>query len=257
MIDWNDAFDNSSYVPGADGLADRWANEARDWRAKVPFREIVYGTRPRNRIDLFSPKREARGVVVFVHGGYWQMLDKTYWSHLAAGAFARGWAFAVVGYTLTPDIRISEIVKEIEAAVKATANEVDGPVRLIGHSAGGHLVARLACSDGPLPERIDRVVPISGIHDLRPLLLTEMNTVLRLDQEEARAQSPALLDKREGLNVICWVGANERPELVRQTRLLSAAWGIPNVFDAGQDHFSVIEQLADPHSPLISALLED
>lgn len=257
MIDWNDAFDNSSYVPGSGNLADRWAVDARNWRAQHTCQEIVYGARPRNRIDLFHPEGAAKGLVVFVHGGYWQMLDKSFWSHFAMAPNARGWVFAVVGYTLAPEVRISEIVNEVGAAVEAAANEVAGPVRLIGHSAGGHLVARLACSDGPLPDRLDRVLPVSGIHDLRPLLLTRMNDVLRLDREEAREQSPALLDKRSGLDVICWAGANERPELVRQTRLLSEAWGVPNMFDPGHDHFSVIEQLADPHSPLNSALLED
>ncbi|MEX0316416.1 MAG: alpha/beta hydrolase [Ruegeria sp.] len=257
MIDWDDAFDNSGYVPGSDELPARWAAEAATWREQGGEFDIAYGDAPRNRLDLFRPEGEARGLVVFIHGGYWQMLDKSYWSHFAAGPLSQGWALAIPSYTLAPEARLSRIVDEVRAAIEEAARHVAGPIRLVGHSAGGHLVARMACADGPLPNRVEKVVAVSGIHDLRPLLHTEMSQTLRLDAAEAAAQSPALLSRREGVQVTCWVGANERPELVRQTRVLSEAWQVPNVFDPGHDHFSVVEELGRPGSALLTELLED
>ena len=44
---------------------------------------------------------------MFVHGGYWLRFDRDMWSHLAAGAVARGWACAIPSYTLAPEARIS------------------------------------------------------------------------------------------------------------------------------------------------------
>lgn len=258
MIDWDDAFDNSSYVPGSGRLASLWAARAAECRAEFGGElDLPYGDNPRNRLDLFRPGEKAKGLVVFVHGGYWQKFDKSYWSHLAAGPLAAGWAMAIPSYTLAPEARLTRIAAEIRAATEEAARHVSGPVRLAGHSAGGHLVARMACTDGPLPERVDRVISISGIHDLRPLLATRMNAALHLDAAEAAAQSPALLPRRPGLSMTCWVGANERPELVRQTRLLSEAWGVPNVFAPGHEHFSVVEELGRPGSALLNELLKD
>ncbi|MEO1612352.1 MAG: alpha/beta hydrolase, partial [Pseudomonadota bacterium] len=187
----------------------------------------------------------------------------SYWSHLAAGPLARGWAVALPSYTLAPAARISEITREIGAAIEVAAARVEGPIRLTGHSAGGHLASRMVCEDAPLaPEvaaRVERVVSISGLHDLRPLLKTEMNADFRLDQAEAAAESPALLAPRPGARVTCWVGADERPEFVRQNALLANVWsGLGADMDAheapGEHHFNVIDGLADPNAPLCKAL---
>jgi arylformamidase len=104
------------------------------------------------------------------------------------------------------------------------------------------------------------VLTISGIHDLSPLLLSEMNAALRLDEGEATAESPARLDPRKDIAIHAVVGAAERPELMRQTRLLAETWGrrgadISDAYLAGEDHFSVIEALADPDSGLVGRLL--
>jgi arylformamidase len=206
MIDWTDAFDNSGYVPGSDALPALWAARAAAFREVVAAEGLAelglpYGPGERNRLDLFRPgSTPPHGLVVFVHGGYWQRMDRSFFSHLAEGARAQGWAVAVPSYTLAPAARISEITQEIAAAIAAAADRVEGPIRLAGHSAGGHLVSRMACEGGPLPEavaaRVDRVLSISGIHDLRPLLLSQMNEVLHLTEQEARAESPALLAPR-------------------------------------------------------------
>ena len=67
------------------------------------------GTAPRNRFDLFLPEDAPKGLVVFVHGGYWVRFDKSYWSHLARGSVEHGYAVAMPSYTLCPQTRISGI----------------------------------------------------------------------------------------------------------------------------------------------------
>jgi acetyl esterase/lipase len=192
---------------------------------------------------------------VFVHGGYWMAFDKSTWSHLARGALARGWAVAIPSYTLAPEARLSEITREIAAAVTFAAAEVGGGLRLAGHSAGGHLVTRMLCEDAPPLPRLSQVISISGLHDLRPLLATEMNEKLQLDDAAAAAESAALRKPIAGARVVCWVGADERPEFVRQTDLLANIWtglGAETraVHASGKHHFNVIEDLADPESEL-------
>src|SRR5690606_27071416 len=105
------------------------------------------------------------------------------------------------------------ITREIAAAVGAAAALVPGPVAVTGHSAGGHLAARMACEDVALPVhgRITACVPVSPLADLRPLVATSMNADLRLDPASAGAESPLLRRPRPGIPVTVWVGGAERP----------------------------------------------
>lgn len=268
IADWDDAYANAAHIPGGEAYPARWAAAAAAFRASVGGdrrREgLAYGAHPRERLDLFLPEGRAAGLVVFVHGGYWMRFGRQDWSHLAAGALAAGWAAALPSYPLAPEARIAAITRAVAAAVTQLGAAVPGPIRLAGHSAGGHLATRLVCAGGPLPEavaaRIARVLTISGVHDLRPLMRLELNRTLRLDPAEAAAESPALLVPREGVRVHAWAGDGERPEFVRQTTLLANVWTglgaeMAQTIAPGRHHFDVIAPLAEPGSDLVAALL--
>jgi len=269
--DWDDAYANGPHIPGASDYPPRWATSAAAFRESMTAAgraelDLPYGPAARERFDLFRPEGEPRGLAVFVHGGYWMAFDKSSWSHLAAGALARGWAVALPSYTLCPEARIAGITLQIGRAIAAAAKRVAGPLVLSGHSAGGHLVTRMACRDGPLAEplrgRLARVVSISGLHDLRPLLRTRMNDTLRMDPAEAAAESAALGSPLDGMSLCCWVGEAERPEFRRQNALLANIWtGLGARTEAveapGRHHFDVIEDLADPASALVEAWVGD
>lgn len=266
IADWDDAYANAPHIPGGADWPARWEADAAAFRAGTPPETLPYGPHPRERIDLFLPDGDAHGLVVFVHGGYWRAFDRHIWSHLAAGPLARGWAVAMPGYVLAPEARVSAITRAIARAIAVAAGAVRGPLRLAGHSAGGHLVTRQLCTDSPLApaaaERIGGVVSISGVHDLRPLLRTAINDDLRLDPADAAAESPALLEPRAGARVHAWVGDLERPEFVRQTTLIANIWtglgaDTAQTIWPGRHHFNVVEDLADPASPLVTAVLGD
>ena len=122
------------------------------------------------------------------------------------------------------------------------------------------MVSRLICKDvldQQTLSRIEKAVSVSGVHDLRPLLHTKMNQTLDLTAAQVDTESSVFLSP-EDIPFTCWVGRHERPEFLRQNRLLQEAWSgqatltqpIDAVYDKGHDHFSVIEQLADSNSPL-------
>jgi acetyl esterase/lipase len=266
MRDWDDAYANSAHVPGSDKLPALWAARAATYRAALKtFRpDIAYGPSERQRLDLILPDGDAKGLVVFVHGGYWMRFDKSFWTDLAEGARQHGFAVALPSYTLTPAARISGITAEIAAAIAAAATEVSGPIRLAGHSAGGHLVTRMLCDDGGLDagvyDRIVSTMSISGLHDLRPLLKTRMNDTLRMTMEEATCESAALHRPRGTMPLTAWVGGAERPEFIRQSELMANIWtgfDVPTrlVVEPRHHHFSVIDGLTDPSSPITRSLL--
>jgi arylformamidase len=271
ISDWNDAYANGPNIAGGERWPAAWVQPAQAYRDQLQGSgratlDIGYGERPRNRFDFFLPEAKPKGLVVFVHGGFWRALDKSFWSHLARGSVESGYSVAMPSYTLCPAVRIADITREIAAAVAQAAAMVEGPLFLTGHSAGGHLVTRMISATSPLPEavraRIRNTVSISGVHDLRPMLKTAMNADLRIDDAEAQTESPALLQPLPGARVTCWVGSAERPEFVRQNALLANIWiGLGaqtcTIEEPGRHHFDVIDGLADQNHPIVRTLLAD
>lgn len=262
ISDWNDAYQNGAYIPEAETFLPKWEAAAAKFRELHSPRKIRYGDHPRQIIDLFVPENP-KGLAVFIHGGYWHSMDRSQWSHLAAGALKRGRAVALPGYVLCPEASIAEITTQIATAVDTAARHVDGPIHLTGHSAGGHLASRMACDDVDLAcaTRIHNIVSISGVHDLRPLLNTDMNVDLKLTHRSAIAESPVFNSPRADTNLTCWVGADERPEFLRQNNLLANIWtgcgaNTRVVQEMGHNHFTVVDGLMHPDSPLINAVLD-
>lgn len=265
MIDWTDAFDNSAYVEGSDQLPEQWAARAALARGTIAHQsDVRYGSGERETLDVFNPSTTSHGLVVFVHGGYWQRMDKSIFSHLASGCIAHGWTVAMVGYPLAPQVSIAEITSSVANAIACAATMIEGPVRLVGHSAGGHLVSRMACVNSPLQsaiqQRLARVVSVSGIHDLRPLTYADMNQTLQLTESTAADESPVLSKALDLLPVSFWVGAQERPELIRQTRLIAEAWEqqgaiVSSYYEPDKNHFNVIDSLQDKEGALTAEVL--
>ena len=269
ITDWDDAYANGDHIADAGSFPGMWAEQSSRFRDALiaggrAELDVPYGAADREKYDLFLPVGAPKGLVAFVHGGYWKAFDKSSWSHLANGAVARGWAVCLPSYTLAPDARLSRITRQVAGAINHVAGRISGPIHLTGHSAGGHLVSRMVSNTSPLAPgvlaRVENTVSISGLHDLRPLLNTSMNDVLGLDEEEAATESAALLKPALPCSITCWVGADERPEFVRQNDLLANIWtglgaSTRSVHAPDKHHFDVIADLADPESDLTACLL--
>ncbi|MFD2741037.1 alpha/beta hydrolase [Sulfitobacter aestuarii] len=257
----DDAYANAAHIAGAEQYPARWQEQAAAFRARLGFRAelgVAYGEGPRECYDLFQPEGVSRGTVIFVHGGYWKSFDRSSWSHLAAGPLARGWAVAMPSYDLCPEVRISQITRQIARAVESVALRSQGPLALAGHSAGGHLVARMTdpvILAADIRDRIAQVLPISPLGDLTPLLRTSMNETLRLDAAEAEAESPINMAPPHGVNVSIWVGGDERPAFLEQAAHFAKVWGAQHMVVEGRHHFDVIDALQDPDSTMVKALL--
>ena len=264
MTDWDDAFNNMGHVAGSDALPGLWSADAAKYRAALMVEtDIAYGPGARHVYDLVEPEGPPKGLVVFVHGGFWMRLSKDFWTHYAEGARAVGWAVAIPSYTLAPAARLAKITQEIASAITAAAARVAGPICLVGHSAGGHLVTRQISATSPLPgvvlQRLQHTISISGLHDLRPLMRTQMNAILQIDDAEATSESVALLRPGAHARTTAWVGGNERPEFIRQSRLLHLMWSgldaeTSLTVEGEHDHFSILEALRTPDSALVAKI---
>jgi pimeloyl-ACP methyl ester carboxylesterase len=140
---------------------------------------------------------------------------------------------------------------------------LDDPIALCGfpgHSAGGHIAIELALSQWPARLKngrpIERVIALSGVFDLRPLLSTPLNGNLQLSPEEAYLRSPLFRASAVSIPTLFVVGADETRAFKRQSEDMCLAWrDAGNVADhmvvANADHFSLLKQLSGPRSSVL------
>lgn len=258
-VDYEVEYNNRARVPENPAIIAGWARDALAYREAHPGRMIPYGASPRHRIDLFSGDGTG-ALVVFIHGGYWQALDGSFFSHLAGGLNAHGIDVAVPSYDLCPSVSVADIVEQMRTAVRELA-KLGRPLVISGHSAGGHLAACMLATDwrtldNSLPEDlVPSAYAISGLFDLRPLVPTSINNALRLDDGSAKAVSPLFWKPPARGTLDAVVGGNESAEYFRQSRIIVDAWGragtvtqFGTVPDA--NHFTAIAPLADAGSPM-------
>jgi arylformamidase len=252
------AYNNSAAVPETAQIMADWERRSDELAAQRPqFLDLRYGPAERNRIDFFAAGSRAP-TLLFIHGGYWQMRQKETFRFLAAGPLAHGISVALVGYTLAPQIRLDGIVAEIRTALAWIAARAESfgadPAQLYlsGWSAGGHLTAMCAADSG-----IKGALAISGIYDLEPVRLCYVNDKLQLDEAEARRNSPLLHLPTTSVPMIVAYGTGELAEMQRQSKEFADAregTGLPGRGAplAGHNHFTILEELADPNGKLTS-----
>jgi arylformamidase len=252
-------YNNRARVPDHPAHIAGWQRDAAAWRATCPRAELdlAYGPGEREKLDLFHPgAAEDAPLAMFIHGGYWKALDRSFASHCARGLNLRGVAVAVPSYDLCPAVPIGRIVAQMRAAAAFLWRRHRRPILAAGHSAGGQLAAMLLATDWPAldptlpPGLVRAALPISGVFELEPLLATSVAEGLNLTSGEARALSPRFLPC-PGRPIHCVVGGAESGEYIRQSRDMAAAWGGSFEALAGADHFTVIAPLAEAESPLV------
>jgi len=259
-MELDDAYANAAYIEDSDGFADRLVAASAAFVADLGGRAqmgLSYGDGERLAYDLFLPEGTPKGTVFFIHGGYWLKFDRSYFSHLAAGAVAQGWAVAMPSYDLCPDVTIAEITRQIALALDVVAARTKGPIAVTGHSAGGHLSARMldkALVSQAVADRITAVVPISPLSDLREMMKTSMNDDFGMDEAAAIAESPIFMTDRYSAKVKIWVGSDERPAFLDQAQWLADAWEAGQFIASGENHFSVIDALCDSDSEMVQTL---
>jgi arylformamidase len=264
-VDYEVEYNNRARVPENPAIMAGWVRDSAAWREtnRSSWRVISYGAGERHKIDFFEGGG-AGPIVVFIHGGYWQALDGSVFSHFAAGLNAHGIDVAIPSYDLCPAVSIHGIIGQMRAASCELA-KLGRPLVVSGHSAGGHLAACMLATDWraldpALPgDLVTAAYAISGLFDLRPLVSTSINNALKLDDASARAASPVFWKAPARGTIDAVVGGSESAEYFRQSHLIVDAWGAAGLatrFGTVPDanHFTAIAPLADSGSPMVSRL---
>jgi len=272
-MDYEVEYNNRARVPEHMEIFARWSREAENYRADMlkagrAQLGLSYGDTPRQCIDLFLPKAgEAAPFALFVHGGWWRSLDMSMFSQMARGLNAGGVSVAVVGYDLCPNVAVADIIEQIRRACAFLWQRSGRRLLLVGHSAGGHLAAAMVATDWAslYPKAPADLAPagyaVSGVFDLTPLVGISVNQDLRLTADGARQVSPLFWPVKSGRSFDGVAGGLESSEFLRQSQGLAQAWrqsGAQTRYEeiAGTNHFTVIDALADPQSPMTARVVE-
>ena len=168
-------------------------------------RDIAYGELPRQKLDLytsaaFTKDVPPKGVVVFVHGGYWDSGDKSEYPFIADSLTEAGFMTVIVNYRLVPDITFPSYAEDVALAVKWVFDNVanyggdPNKVFLIGHSAGAHIAALVAYDESYLEAlgsstKLAGFVGLAGPYDFLPLAPDDVRSEAALGPEAAWAQT--------------------------------------------------------------------
>ncbi|XP_034233700.1 kynurenine formamidase isoform X1 [Thrips palmi] len=211
-------------------------------RASVPYRTLRYGDGPREAMFEFggdSLPNEAP-IYVYIHGGYWQHLNKEMSCYPVQPLFDAGIRVMIVGYDLAPEANMTQIVEEVKRAGKVIMSRAEdlgsSGVWFSGFSAGGHLTGVLLTSGwmDSLPlkqiQLIRGFLPISGIFDLKPIVHTYINGPLQMNEEEAERHSPISMMASQNYNIkiIVIFGQHDSPAFQAQSRDLFRNYAATN-----------------------------
>ena len=254
------------HTPSAPDTIARYTARSRDVAARFQcVRDLSYGDDPKERLDLVLPAAEPKAapVLLFVHGGQWQLLSKDDSLFPAPPFVERGVIFAAMSFGSVADVPLETLVTRTRKALSWLIANVSlyggdsGQVVVIGHSSGAHLAAMMAVTAA---SALKGVVLVSGLYDLEPVRLSYRNEVLKLDATRAGALSPLRHLPTKGCPAVVATAETDTVEFVRQGAEFANAWAnrvapATRLHVMGQDHFTLIETLADPASPLGEAAL--
>uniref|UniRef100_A0A4W3JXX8 Kynurenine formamidase n=1 Tax=Callorhinchus milii TaxID=7868 RepID=A0A4W3JXX8_CALMI len=224
--------------------------------------DVPYGSGNAEKLDIYLPPNPslAPALLIYFHGGYWQLLSKDLSGFMVPPLVKAGVVVVSVGYDLAPKGNMDLIVSQVRRSVVFIVQQYStfSGIYLCGHSAGAHLAAMVLCTDwseyGVVPD-VKGAFLVSGIYDLCPIVPTRTNILLKMTQDDALRNSPMqLVNKMKWLagncEILVVVAEHDSDEFRKQSQefykaikdagLMGSFEDVPNT-----DHFDVIEKLVE------------
>jgi arylformamidase len=261
----NGQFNNRLRVPDYAIHFERCEQWSRKTENKYPLIEdIAYGQHIRERLDIYPALQPHSKTLVFIHGGYWKAAEKESFHFVADGFQSYGITTVLIEYPLMPEVSMDRLVDSCRAAinwVRKNITQYNGDpeqIYITGHSAGGHLAAMLMTNPQNKVDAFKGVCALSGLFNLLPVQLSELNDILQMDMTTVMQNSPVHLDPIVICPLLLAVGADESDEFKDQSKELYNQWSkqiqVQLIEPVGLNHFSIIEAMADKNTNLHKAL---
>jgi len=262
-------YNNRLHVPDYATYMERWEVLSRQTEKEFPVvKNIPYAVLPREQLDIYPSLHPSSKTLIFIHGGYWHKFDKSSFQFVGKAFRNYDITIVLINYPLAPDVSVDQIAASCRLAIHwlyqniSAYNGDPGQLYIAGHSAGGHLSAMLLATDwrqfNLITDTIKGACVISGLFNLIPIRLSDINKVLNMETETALRNSPVHLLPATQCPLSIVVGSNETNELLDQSKELYTCWkeSIPTEITQvpGLNHYSIVETMLDPQSCLHQAM---
>ena len=216
-LNWQ--YSPSLSAPDWQEIINQWQSDSKkistDY-AQVMHRNIEYGTHERQIFDYFLPQKPNGKIVIFIHGGFWQILSKEYALFPAPIYLEHGFGYGAINYRLCPEVKLSDIIADI-ATCLARFHHLgyqDKDIILVGHSAGAYLAANFSAYHHVL---------IGGVFDLLPVQACSRNEKIMLTRQDAAELTLTKAPKSHHIDII--VGGDETSQFIAQSEYYQAVCG--------------------------------
>lgn len=255
-------YNNRAQVPDHPSITKMWEDESRETEQVIKgIKDIPYGEAPREKSDIYPSAFPLSKTLVFIHGGYWRNLDKSYFQFIAKAFQQYNLTIVITTYPLAPQVSINQIVSSCRKAIQWVFDNITqyngnpDQVYLLGHSAGGHLAAMMmTANENMKPFSLKGVLSMSGLFNLMPICLSEVNDTLQMDKNMADNNSPVLLQPNVACPLVLTVGGNETEEYKAQSEELYKQWKdylpVQLIELEGLNHFSMVGDVLNTNSVL-------
>ncbi len=270
----DDAYEQARWASNFEEMRKRPQRLSAEVRARHEHFDRSYGPSPDETLEILPTTRTGAPVVMYIHGGRWMAQPPDAFISFAETFTGAGAHFVAARFSaLTPTpgkIRLPDIVGQLRRAIQwlyDNAQSFGGDpaqLHIIGHSSGGHLASVLLTTDWQrlgLPADVLRTgACVSGVYDLRPVLLSARGNYVKLSAGEEDDLSAVRHLDRVRCPILVAYGDKESPEFKRHGESLAAALkdrGLASrlLVLAGCNHFEGIATMGDKQSPLARAVL--
>lgn len=264
QVELDAAYDQTVYEPDIDQLAAKLASDSDTVRKDLgePQR-IAYGTKEKEKLDLYKAKGPNAPIFVFIHGGRWRVANAHDYGFPAENFVRAGAHYIAPDFDWVQDVGgdlgvlVSQVRRSVAWAYRNAASFGGDRNRiyLAGHSSGGHLAGVALTTpwkDLGLPEdAVKGGVLLSGLYDLKAVRISNRSSYVKIDDAAEQAYSPQRHIDRLHVPVIVMWGTRETPEFQRQSREFAAAVKaagkpVETIVAENYVHMESVESLASP-----------
>jgi arylformamidase len=269
----DDAYDQQRWAPNLQELVGERKGLSAEMRRRFKTIEVKYGEGDEEVLEIVPAGAKAAPVLLFIHGGAWRPQPDNAFIWFADRIAENGIHFVAARFsTLDPPrrtTRLPDMATELRRAVDwlfrnaFTFSGDPSRIHVIGHSSGAHLTSVLLTTDWRsrgLPETVLKSgTCVSGMYDLRPVLLSARSSYVHLSpQEEDELSAMRHLDQVRCPIVVAY-GSKESPEFQRHGRSLAEALrkrgaAMRELVLDDKNHFEGIRTMMDLGSPLARAV---
>ena len=115
----NNQYNVRLHVPDYTAYFERWEKLSRQTEKEhAVLNDTAFGTHPEERLDIFPFQKPISKTLIFIHSGYWHLLDKSLFHFIAGHFLIYDITTVLINYPLAPAASMDTIVLSCRKAIR-------------------------------------------------------------------------------------------------------------------------------------------